>query len=467
MSVQFDWQVGSDEGRWETLASRKGGLRLHWPWWAWVVLALVLSGAALGGYFLLRRRYAEKVRMAQFQIQSVIDLEARAFARGDEELYLEQQDIAEQDWSRWQRLRVQPDCPSLLDPAQARRAYCSAALPAEIVSLDLQGEVAWAEVREGDPPVRRMRFYRRTATGWKHTRPQAGFWREERETRFGLVTVRYYTRDRPALIPLLDRISSAQHDVCRTTYCPAVSRLEVVFVIDAPPYVHPYLESDSQPQGDDRLYLSSPWLVGTPADQTPEFAEEVYWITYALASRAIKATIGQPPVPLQAAVIEEYAHWYATGDTRQAPLLGRIVEHRGTDALPEVFRSLRTADSVGAFVSFWLPISSREQPETYFETLLRIERDALAVGRQATFVMLQDNRQPWWVEEQQERFAQFQEHGSTPLPEVRLQAVEVNGDSATVTLEAGSVSLPYLPAVQYYRLRGQDWLHTSALLAGR
>lgn len=467
MSVQFDWQVGSDEGRWETLASRRGGPRLNWRWWAWVVFVLVISGAAVGGYLLLRRRYAEAARMAEFQIQSVIDVEARAFARGDEERYLEQQDITAPEWFRRQRLRIQPNCPSLLDQDQARRAYCAAALPAEVVSLDLQGDIAWVEVLEGDPRVRRMRFYRRTATGWKHTAPQPEFWRDERETYYGRATARYHTRDRPTIDPLLDRISRAQHDVCEAIYCPNLIELEVIFAIDAPPYAEPQLMSDPWPQGEDTLFLSSPWLAGIPGDETPEFTEEVYWVTYALASRAIKATTGQPLNLLQEAVIVEYAHWYATDDTELAPILGRIVAHNGTDALQEAFRTLRTADSLDAFVSFWLAISSIEEPETYFETLLRVERDALAVGRQDTFVLLQDNRQPWWVEEQQERFVRFQRESAARLPEVQVQAVEVDGDLATVTLETTSVSLPYLPTVLYYRLRGQEWLHTSAVLAGR
>jgi len=405
--------------------------------------------------------------MAEFQIQSAIDVEARAFARGDEERYLEQQDLTVPDWFRRQRLRIQPNCPSLLDQDQARRAYCSAALPAEVVSLDLQGDLAWVEVLEGDPRVRRMRFYRRTATGWKHTAPQPEFWRDERETYYGRVMARYHTRDRPMINPLLDRIATAQRDVCEAIYCPSLIELEVIFAIDAPPYAAPHLVSDPWPQGDDTLFLSSPWLTGIPGDETPEFREETYRVTYALASRAIKATTGQPLNLLQEALIVEYAHWYATDDREQAPILGRAVTQIATDALQEVFRTLRTEDSLGAFVSFWLAISSIEEPETYFETLLRVERDALAVGRQDTFMLLQDSRQPWWVEERQELFAQFQADSSAQLPEVRVQAVEVNGDLATVTLDTTSVSLPYLPTVLYYRVRGQEWLHTSAVLAGR
>jgi hypothetical protein len=467
MSVQFDWQVGSDEGRWETLASRRRGLRLNWPWWVWTILTLILVGAVAGGYVFLRERYARAARRAQFQIQSVIDLEARAFARGDEVLYLEQQDTTDRDWFRRQRLRIQPDCPERLDPQQARRAYCVPVLPAQVLSLDLQGDVAWVEVQEADPPVRRTRHYRRMSGGWVHTAPQPAFWREERETHFGRVTIRYPARDRSVLLPLLERISVARRDVCRTIYCPAVTELDVIVSIDAPPYVRPYLESDPEPQGDDRLYLSSPWLTGIPIEQPLEFATETYWVTYAVAARAVRATIEQSLDPLQQAVIEEYARWYVTEDPRQAPILGRIIEENDAGALQEVFRGLRTEDSLDAFVSFWLPISSVEQAETYFETLLRIERDALAVGRQDTFALLQDSRQPWWVEEQQERFVQYQKDDSTSLPEVHVQAVRVDGTLAIVTLEPRSVLPPYLTEVIYYRRRGQDWLHTSAALASR
>lgn len=464
MSVQFDWQVGSDEGRWETLASRRGGPRIHWPWWAWLILALVLSGAATGGYLLLRRRYATAVRMAEFQIQNVIDIEARAFAEGDEERYLEQQDRTAIDWYRWQQLRIQPDCPSLLTEEQSRRAYCSPSLPATIASLDLQGNTAWVQVLEGEPQVRRVRFYRQTSAGWKHTAPQPDFWRDETATQYGLVSIQYHERDRPSIDPLLDRIVHSQHDVCETIYCPVVSQLEVVLSIDAPPYLHPYLSSDPRPQGSDTLYLSSPWLAGMPESQPAQFAEETYWTTYVLAARAIKATTGQPLNPLQEAVILEYAHWYVAQDTTLAPLLGRIISRNGTDALQEVFRTLRDEDSLNAFVSFWLNISSEEQPDAYFGTLLGIERDALVAGRRETYMLLQDNRQPWWAEEQEQRFAQYQVDNASSLPQVEVQQVRVTGDQASVTLAPTSVSAPYLPAVVYYRRRGQEWLHTSPLL---
>ncbi|MFN2231511.1 MAG: hypothetical protein ACK2VA_17205 [Anaerolineae bacterium] len=467
MSVQFDWQVGSNEGQWEILASRGGGPRIHWPWWIWLILALVVSGMAAGGYLLLRRRYAAAVSMAEFQIQNVIDIEARAFAQGDEERYLEQQDIAALDWYRWQQLRIQPDCPSLLTEAQSLSAYCSPALPAVIASLDLQGDVAWVQVLEGGPQVRRVRFYRQTNAGWKHTAPQPGFWRGETTTQYGRVSVHYHERDRPQIDPLLQHLSRSQHDVCQTIYCPTVSELDVVLTIDVPPYIHPYLDSDPRPQGSDTLYLSSPWVAGVPEDQPAQFAEETYWATYALASRAIKATTGQPLNPLQEAVLVEYAHWYVAQDTTLAPILGRILARNGVGALQEVFRTLREEDSLNAFVSFWLDISSGEQVDRYFETLLGIERDALVAGRLQTYLLLQDNRQPWWFEEQEQRFSQYQVSDTRLLPQVEVQAAQVTGDRASVTLAPTSVSPPYLTSVVYYRRRGQEWLHTSPLLGTR
>lgn len=466
MSVQFDWQVGSEEGRWETLASRRGGPRLNWPWWAWAIAAFILAGAAVGGYVLLRQRYARAARMAQFQIQGVIDLEARAFARGDELLYLEQQDTTDSDWFRRQTLRIQPDCPARLSPQQARRGYCEPALPAQVLTVDLQGGMAWVEVEEGNPPVRRMRFYRRMSTSWVHMGPQPAFWHEEREAHFGRVTVRYRARDRPALLPLLEPISTAQRDVCRTVHCPAGSELEVIVAIGAPPYVRPYLESDPQPQGDDTLYLSSPWLAGIPVGWSPDFTIETYWVAYALASRAVRAAAGQSLTLLQEALIGEYAFWYATGDLSRAPILGRVIEQNGVASLQDVFRALRTEDSLDAFVSLWLAMTSSDQTEAYFETLMRIERDALVAGQQDTFAVLQDTGQPQWIDEQHERFVRYQEDDSTLLPEVYVQSVDLGRALAVVTLEPRSVSPPYLPQVAYYRRRGQDWLHSSEVLTG-
>ena len=119
MSVQFEWQAGSDDGQWETIARAGRGPGRRWlgrvPWWVWVIVGLVIAGGGALGYLGIRRRYKELQRQVEFQIQSVIDLEARAFAQGDADLFLDQQDFESSEWYAQQVQRVRESCSAFLD----------------------------------------------------------------------------------------------------------------------------------------------------------------------------------------------------------------------------------------------------------------------------------------------------------------------------------------------------------------
>ncbi len=467
MSVQFEWQLGSDDGQWETVVSTQPRPRRPWPWWAWALLTVLIAGVGTWVYLSIRDRYERAAQLVRFQIQSTIDLEARAFALGDEALFLEQQDEAATDWYETQKRRISPDCEAQ-GTQQVPGRYCTPLLPAKADRIDLQGDVAWVEVIEGDPPVYRVRFYRRTDLGWKHTAPHPAFWQRAEQERYGRVTVRTYRRDRPYVDALLERIAQAEAEVCETIDCPTTSRLEVAFSVDAPPLAQSYLDASEGAQGNDRLVLSTPWLSGIPVDGSADDTEAIYWVTYALSSRAMRATLGGQLNSLQEAVIADYARWYATGDTSQAPILGRIVDKQGPASLQEVLRSLREARSLDAFVSFWLDVSSERQIGPFFETLLGIERDALQQGNQDVFLLLQDDRQMWWVEQQRARFRSFQELEPSPrLPDVYVLEVERDRDLARVTLAPSSVSAGHLGPVQHFRLRSGEWRHSSPLLGER
>ena len=98
MNVQFDWQAGDDNGTWETIAVTKGHTRRKIFWRTWSLLIAVVIASAAGGYALLLRRYHAALSRIAFQIQGVIDLEARALARRDADLYLAQQDATSPSW---------------------------------------------------------------------------------------------------------------------------------------------------------------------------------------------------------------------------------------------------------------------------------------------------------------------------------------------------------------------------------
>lgn len=464
MSVQFEWQVGSEDGQWEVLSRAGRGPRRKWPWWVWVILASALVVIAAGVYSVVRRRYRQAAQAVEFQIQGTIDLEARAFAQGDVELFLEQQDDAATSWYEGQALRAQPDCEEQVAGTEPRRSHCAPVLPATIASVDLRGDTAWVEVIEGEPPVRRARFYQQTDAGWKHTAPRTAFWgRLLRDERQGL-TLLYHERDRPHVEPAVERIEEAAVDVCETIYCPVVSELTVTFSTEAPPYERPYLQSDEGHQGDDALTVSSPWLTGIPIDGAPDHRELVYWTAHTLATRAIRATTNQALNPLQGAVVTEYARWYATGDLSEAPILARIIEQNGEASLEDVFRSLRDEQSLDALLGTWLNTSFTDRPEAYLETLLDIERDALHAGVRETFLLLQDDRLPWWTEQQEQRFEQYQAYEPRPeLPGIDIQELDAASGRAQATLTNASISDYHLPQNVVFRQRDKDWKHSALL----
>ncbi len=148
MKVEFDWQVGSKTGETETLARTGVRQRSRPPWWAWVLVATALRSVVTAAYLLVRQRYGEAEDRIIFQIQSVIDLEARAFADGDRSLFLEQQDRDAGTWFAAQAARVGPRCDGALssfgsgpesDPYAALDSDCGPVLQATIADLDLRG----------------------------------------------------------------------------------------------------------------------------------------------------------------------------------------------------------------------------------------------------------------------------------------------------------------------------------------
>ena len=459
MGFQCEWQVGGDDGRWETVAQVQKKRRLRLPWWAWLALAALIVALAGGGYLYLRRRYREVDRRVRFQIQGVIDQEARAFAEKNLTLFLAQQDEESPEWYEWQRGRFRACTDNTGDTS-----LCRPVLSAKLQDVDLVGDIAWVEVLEGEPPVRRVRFYRRTGHGWKHTAPRARFWKTAVELRTGTLSMYYHDRDQPHVGPLLDLVENTYNDVCATVYCPAVSRLKVEFSVGLPIYATPHLERDAAPQGDDKIVLASPWLYGIPQDGAWDEAylgELRYWVAYAAATRAMQASLNRQLNPLQEAVLSEYAFWYAHRDPAQAPLLGLALEQQGQDALPDVLRELKKMHNVSAFLQRWLGTSPAD-PEMYFGTLLLVERRAIRAGRKKTFLLLQDAAESW-QKRQEAAFERVQGHDIGPASVRRVEILHrrafahVTGN--VLQGEEGVVNSPFIS----FRRNDGDWLHSAPI----
>jgi hypothetical protein len=271
----------------------------------------------------------------------------------------------------------------------------------------------------------------------------------------------------------LERIQEITEHVCDTLECPSASTLEVDFAVDTPPFDAPYILSEQQERDGDKLLLASPWLSGILADGGAPAAQLdglTHWATYTIAAWAIRSSSGQDMNRLQEALLDEYASWYSSQDPSQAPILGRIIERHGIEALPEVLGSVREARTLTALMGRWLSLAVSDEQLEYFQALLNIEREALLVGRKETFMLLQHQVYPWWMSEQDQLFDRWPEEGQAlDAPTIRVRGVERIGRRARVALQDPSRSLegypPVAKSVVYLEYVDGDWKHASPFSA--
>jgi hypothetical protein len=403
--------------------------------------------------------------VVEFQIQSVIDLEARAYARGDKELYLQQQDADDRDWYRAQQERFSAEClrvHQLLGsaaPLQTVSSYlrCRPVLEAEIKEVQLRGDIAWVQVIEGEPAVRRARFYRQTEQGWKHTAPQDAFWGVAIQLSYGDLVFRYHRRDQPYVDDLVDHIQNQYQDLCMLLYCPDES-IEFNFAVDSPASRYMRLR-------DNVFLLPSPWLSGIPIQEEwdPDYLLQLeYAITYELTALHFRSLTGQDLTPLQRAIASEYAAWQSTQDPSQAPLLGRLAAQSGYRA-PEILISLMYHDTLDMLIANWLDLSAAGDPVTYFQFLLNVERDAVLTGRESTFLLLQDDTRMSWLMLQRNRFNSVRSQ-DTDWPRLRVRNVGFSGNVARVTIENAGTTNTGNETVFFRRSDG-SWKHTAPVQA--
>jgi hypothetical protein len=358
------WHVGDDGDKPEAIASverQHHRYRLNWlprrVQRAVLVVMLIAACSVALAVYLRYRRAQDRLR---FQIQSVIDLEARAFVEGDVDLFLEQQDRDAAEWYEFQSFLMEavPHWPG------GPEAFPLGALPAEIQRVELHGDSAWVEVVEGTPAVRRMRFYRQTSQGWLHTAPDLAFWGDEVWLNVGdRLAIHYYERDWPYVAPLIEQLEQDLAQVCATVGCSPRLKLTVDIGVN---------EAHSS------IVLQSPWLSGIPADGSP-WPSSIYIledpprsvrqiVLHRLVDRIVserfRAKQYWENTPLRA-ITDEYVTWLHDRDQTQAPLLGRIVAEHGEDALPAVFDSLSRGPSMSEFLSEWLGLTPEEQRESF------------------------------------------------------------------------------------------------------
>jgi len=200
------------------------------------------------------------------------------------------------------------------------------------------------------------------------------------------VIVRYRQRDHPHVEPLIEHILDVLTDVCTTLDCPPEGTLEIGFSpADAPPHLVGHV-----------LTLPSPWLSGIPLEGGWDQAtldELAYWATYRAAAQSVRSAANDDLNRLQKAILDEYAASYSQRTLAQAPILRRVVERHGIDALPALIRSLKEMSSTSQFLAQWLFLS--DPGADYFETVLNLGCEAIRAGRRDTFLLFQDYEPRW------------------------------------------------------------------------
>ena len=389
MNIEFDWQAENEEGEWETIATiirKRRGYRGTWRVWAaLIVAALVLTAGTTVG---LRRQYGKALRRIEFQIQSVIDLEARALAQGNRALFLAQQDRASALWYGQQAacLRLHSQCDSAaltFAPPSSTDTPLDDYAPiasAQLQTVDMRGDVAWVEVALGENALRQARFYRQTDLGWVHTAPQAEFFGEPVEMAYGPVTVLAHQRDLPHLETLAGHILQTVEDLGARLGAPPDGALVIEFAPGPSSHPLPHLSGD-------KLTLASPWLSGIPSQGAWDRAyleELTYWVAYGVASRFMRSSGEVDLGEHQQAILGEYVDFYAHQDLARTPILSRVVERHGVDVLPEALSSTRYQRSIFDFMDRWLYAQRPQQHGTYFETLWQIRQVVDCTAQQAT-----------------------------------------------------------------------------------
>jgi hypothetical protein len=195
-------------------------------------------------------------------------------------------------------------------------------------------------------------------------------------------------------------------------------------------------------------------------------------VTFAVAARSIQSESTQTLSPLQRALLDEYAAWYAYGQDARPVLLRPLIEERGWEAAPQALWFAQDPTTLGQYLARWMSLPALAETEdadlagAYFGVLLNLERQALIEGRTETFLLIQDSG---WREEQEQYFWLNQvDAAMVPDRAVEVWATQVAGDHARVLLMEPLPSVDGLPPQSlggnvYMRFEDGDWKHASPL----
>lgn len=392
MNTHFEWSIEEDGESFAPAIDSASSLLRPMLRRACLLLLAGLSIALLGAWIGARFRYRQAVARATFEIQDMLDLEAQALASCDRRRFLGLQDSAAPRWFDHQAQRFDAHCaPTPAIPAQPY-ASSTLGLPARVQKVTLNGDRAWAQVVADQRHEQYARFYRWTEQGWVQALPDPSFWGEPTAWQHEGLLVQATARDRPYGERLAAHVWDVAQDVCGALGCAEGLELRVTFLPDATGQL-PRLSVHG-------LLLPSPWLTGIPADgeiSSASLDRLTYWTTYYVASAAVDNLGSGSLNPTQQAILAEYARFHTEGDIASAPILRRIADRQGIDALPTVLRSLPDARALASFLPRWLSLPA-DRPDTYYAVLVEVAHDPATRACRETFGLLLRQEDAGWME---------------------------------------------------------------------
>jgi len=258
MSSDFEWHFG-DEFPEEESEEEQTTEPVWRRWLPWLLALVVIAG---GSYAWWRGRQ-RNLTQAEAQVRQVAELELRALAEGDRELYLGLQDYYDRSWKRAQEAYL--DTGGLPLPLHGSATAVSTSIEsARIVGDRAQVEILHtATLPSGEEAsFRAFRFYRlRDGGRWLHTSVDPEIGGHIKTFVLDDIEITAFERDADWIDPLTTELVTGAYRFCRLASCRRSLSLELNLAAN--------LEDAAEPND---ATLPAPFLVGAPENEAARAA---------------------------------------------------------------------------------------------------------------------------------------------------------------------------------------------------
>jgi len=240
----------------------------------------------------------------EWQIQALIGAEVQALENGDREAFFSLQDPDNSEWWRHQ----ETDFNSRQWARERGESWAQEPVPEpEVVSVELQGEEAWAEVMwtGWGMTLRKAEFFRLVNGQWKHTGPNERYWGSSLEAQTEHLRWIYRERDERWVTELFDKGERIYQGVC-DDFGLVPAEEQVIQIAYSPDVYLPFY-----PEGP-ILRMPSLLLIGMEEDRAGQMEDYLgaLLVNY-LAVQSVGGDVAKVTGACRAA-LDAIRHWEAT-----------------------------------------------------------------------------------------------------------------------------------------------------------